>query len=146
MKQGQWLIKHGYCKNGKITKTYQSWRQMRQRCNNQNNPNYKNYGGRGIKICQRWNNFFNFLADMGERPEGLIMDRIDNNGNYEPDNCHWVTRKISNLNSRHIKLSTEKAKDIREMRKNKISVKEIAQKFNTTTRPIYRVLKGQTWS
>jgi len=71
--------------------TYSSWEAMRSRCNNPNNPGYHWYGGRGIKVCERWDDFDNFLWDMGERPEGKTLDRIDVNGNYEKSNCKWST-------------------------------------------------------
>lgn len=79
---------------------YKIWVNMRQRCNNPKNPKYKDYGGRGIKVCERWDSFALFLKDMGERPVGHSIDRIDVNGNYEPDNCRWATAKLQRANQR----------------------------------------------
>lgn len=73
---------------------------MKQRCHNPNNHNYKNYGARGISICKRWMDFPSFLSDMGPKPHGLTIDRINNEGNYEPGNCRWATTKQQRDNQR----------------------------------------------
>lgn len=87
-------------KHGMInTSTYNIWRSMRRRCIDAKKKSYNRYGGRGITVCRRWDSFENFLADMGERPDGCQIDRINNDGNYEPSNCRWVTPKV-NANNR----------------------------------------------
>lgn len=83
---------HGYARHGKIHPTYHTWIGMRDRCRNPKNPKYKYYGGRGIKVCKRWETFEKFLADVGTRPPNKTLDRYpDKNGAYKPGNVRWAT-------------------------------------------------------
>lgn len=94
--------KHGHARKAAgRTRTYISWLAMRGRCNNPADPGYDLYGGRGIKVCDRWNtDFALFLADMGERPPGMSIDRIDNERGYEPANCRWADAVTQRRNRR----------------------------------------------
>ena len=80
---------------------YQVWKAMRQRCKNPHNKDYHHYGGRGISVCERWESFHNFIADMGSRPDGFSLDRIDNDGDYRATNCRWANQYEQVNNSRH---------------------------------------------
>ena len=90
---------HGHSKRGQMSREYKSWANMITRCTNTSDPHYMYYGGRGIAVCDRWlNSFENFLSDMGTCPADLTIDRKNNDGNYEPDNCRWGT-KIQQMNN-----------------------------------------------
>jgi hypothetical protein len=93
---------HGHSGNGK-SPTYTSWYAMIRRCTNPNHDYYYLYGGRGINVCERWrNSFIAFLADMGERPDGMTLDRVNSDGDYTPDNCRWANNSQQILNRRNI--------------------------------------------
>ena len=89
-------LRHGYSK----TRAHSTWTAIHQRCNNPSNKYYAYYGGRGITVCPEWDTFEQFLADMGEAPEGLTLDRRDNDKGYSKDNCRWATKKQQVRNRR----------------------------------------------
>lgn len=94
--RGQHTITHG----GSSSKCYCVWKTMIQRCTNPNHDKYKYYGGRGITVCESWKKFANFRNDMGDPPDGLQIDRIDNSSGYQPSNCRWVTKSVNMRNRR----------------------------------------------
>ncbi len=101
------MPRHGGYGSGAHT----SWGLMLARCRNKNCPSYPIYGGRGITVCERWNSFANFRQDMGERPKGMTLDRIDNNGNYEPGNVRWASRAEQSRNTRRNRIFSLGGKD-----------------------------------
>jgi len=84
------------------SRTYSAWKAMRERCLNPRSTRYVWYGARGITVCDRWSSFVNFLQDMGECPPGVTLERIDNDGNYEPGNCKWATMSEQRKNQRYL--------------------------------------------
>jgi len=98
--------KHGHGHPNRRSRTYSSWTAMRERCLNPKNKRYPDWGGRGITICERWNDFALFLQDMSEKPDGTSLDRIDNDAGYSPSNCRWSTPKEQANNRRNRKAKT----------------------------------------
>lgn len=135
------------------TKEHTSWRGMKDRCLNKNNKYYDYYGGRGITICERWiYSFSNFIEDMGNRNNNETIDRIDNNGNYEPSNCRWATRKVQ-ANNRKVcnqtgnnahgrKLTEEQVIEIRTL---DIPVHKICSIYGIHKSTAYRIKTSKTW-
>jgi hypothetical protein len=128
------------------TRAYVSWRQMKQRCTNPKYPGFGRYGGRGIRFCDRWKLFANFLADMGDRPEGKSLDRIDCNGNYEPSNCRWATMTEQQRNRSTNKLTQAKADAIRQRATAGESPRDLAREYGVTASLIYVIRDGRIWN
>jgi len=118
---------------------------MKARCENPRNKRYHRYGGRGITVCERWMDFMNFYADMGNCPPKLTLERKNNNGPYSPDNCVWATHAEQSQNTSRTKLTMEKAREIRALRLSGTTFRELAAKFCVSEGTIGFVLNGKQW-
>ncbi len=140
------FTRHGDAPMGAAAPEYQVWASMIQRCQATSDHGYKNYGGRGIKVCARWKDYANFLADMGRRPTtGHQIDRIDNDGNYEPDNCRWATRREQMNNfrrNRRIAVSGENMTIAQAARRFGVNVGTLRSRLNRGVPPEIAVKGG----
>lgn len=125
---------------GTYDKNYTLWQNILSRCGNTANPKYHRYGGRGITLCDRWKKYENFREDMGERPEGRTLDRIDNNVGYCKENCRWATPKEQAHNSRWLKLTDEQVATIREDKRRLVIV---AEEYGITPAYVSKIRLGQ---
>jgi hypothetical protein len=130
------------------SRIYRIFNNMYQRCYNLKNKDYENYGGRFIRICPEWLNnrksFIDWAMDNGYK-DNLTIDRIDNNGNYEPSNCRWVTRKINNRNNRTTILNEEQVKDIKFALYKGVKNYHLAKLYNVNSRTISNIKTNKTW-
>ena len=137
-------VKHGHARTwtqGKVSPEYAAWNAMRQRCRDPNSNSYHHYGGRGISVCERWDtSFANFFADMGERPSVKhSLDRYpNNNGNYEPGNCRWATRKQQHRN--------ERRNTVVRFRGKRVALSEAAEMAGLSYQAVWRRINRLGWS
>lgn len=116
---------------------YWVWCDMRYRCSRPSHKSYHNYGGRGISVCDRWQTFANFVSDMGPRPPGGMLERVNNDGNYEPSNCVWASRKVQNSNRRcciYVNDGVER-----------VTLKEYCRRYGLRYRPIVTRIQDRNW-
>jgi len=140
-------LTHGQSKTGKVSAEYQIWSQIKQRCNNPSNKFYCNYGNRGITFCSEWESSFEqFYKDMGPQPfKGASIDRINNDGNYEPSNCRWASYTVQARNTRSNTLNSNLVKEVKTLYKQGWTTKEISEKFEVPRSTLHNVKIGKTW-
>ena len=126
---------------------YRVWIDMRRRCNNPGHPAFKWYGAKEITVCERWNSsFLNFFGDMGEKPEGLSLDRIDVHGPYEPSNCRWATQTEQQRNRSNNKLTESDAQEIRRLRLTGMKLAHLSKRFGVCERMVRAIANGERWA
>lgn len=116
---------------------YWVWADMRSRCSNRNHKAFQNYGGRGIYVCDEWESFDAFCSDMGERPNGGMIERIDNDGPYSPSNCRWASRKEQNSNRRNC-IYVDDAGE-------RVTLRELCRRRGIKYRPIVKRVQDRGW-
>lgn len=149
---GKARASHGHSRKGQRTPTYRSYSAMMERTTRRTHHAWNNYGGRGITVCERWSKgedglsgFECFLMDMGERPKGMSIDRIQNNGNYEPNNCRWTTDTEQSRNRRAVKMKPDSVVRLRQLALH-TPIPELADRFDISRAQAYRIVKRERWT
>lgn len=138
-------VKHGHNRKGRTTREYTTWVGMWTRCTNPKYSLFRRYGGRGIKVCERWRKFENFLADMGPKPKGMSIGRIDNDGDYEPSNCCWETPlQQSNNTRRSVRVAGKTIRELSESSGIKKATLYYRRRLGCNTNQIMRKKKYGT--
>jgi hypothetical protein len=152
-------VKHGHLFTGKTkscgcswtshgmakSKEYRIWDSMVRRCHSESHHAYSNYGGRGISVCNKWRKFEGFYEDMGNKPKGLTLERIDNSLGYNKDNCKWASMTEQSRNRRTTKLDKQDASLIKMMIDIGVTQNVIANQFNVSRANIGHIAQGLTW-
>lgn len=142
------MYKHGDCSGIKRTRLYMVWASMKNRCYCETYHRYKDWGGRGIIVCNEWQDFIPFKnwALSNGYSDDLQIDRIDNNGNYEPSNCRFVSSAINNQNASHVKLNTKKASEIRELYlTGDYSQRGLGKIYGIDQSTVWRIVNNKLW-
>ena len=137
--------RHGHTRNRTYSATYHSWQAMLARVRYMRRDKEKKHCGRGITVCDRWLTFDNFLSDMGERPEGCTLDRIDNDGHYEPGNCRWSSPTEQARNRRNARLIFSQAVEVARRRLAGEPCNVLAAEFGISESLPREIVKGRTW-
>lgn len=139
-------VTHGAARQGKHTPEYRIWRGMHHRCSSRQLVCFKHYGGRGIRVCDRWQSFEAFLADMGPRPSSRhSIDRIDNDGNYEPQNCRWATQDLQAQNCRRTVMNQNKVRSLRRLRARGVALAALSIRFGISESAACTIASRKTW-
>lgn len=139
-------IKYGHSANGSVSGTYGSWAAMMERCHNPKNKNYRAYGAKGVTVYGKWQTFAGFLEDMGEKPDGWSIDRIDPFGDYEPSNCQWLPAEVNSRKHRYHRLNVELASTLKSRFLLGQNQADMAREFDLSQALVSSVCTGKNWA